>query len=185
MSMMTQPMTSSARMRQREQSKHNVSGLFVFLLIAAYAMFSLLLVLIGVQAYQSAVSTAERNAELRTTIGYISGRVRASDGTVAVRQEDGYTVLCIGHALGDADYETRIYYAHLEGESCGGLYEQVIDVTEEFDPELGELISEIGGFSISQDKSLLHLILTSKDGNQYSMHLRLLDKQVAAEGGDA
>lgn len=185
MSMMTQPMTSSGRMRARQQQKHNVSGLFVFLLIAAYAMFSLLLVLIGVQAYQSTVSASERNAELRTTIGYISGRVRASAGQVSVRREGEYTVMRIGGALGEEDYETRIYFAPFEDAAYGGLYEQVIDKEEEFDPDLGELIAEIGGFDMNQQGDLYQLILTTKDGAEHSMHLRLLENQVAPEGGEA
>lgn len=185
MSMMTQQMTSSGRIRTREQLKHNVSGLFVFMLIAAYAMFSLLLVLIGVQAYQSTVSASERNAELRTTIGYISGRLRASAGQVSVREEGEYTVMRIGGALGEEDYETRIYFAPIEGASYGGLYEQVIDREEEFDPDLGELIAEIGGFEMNRQGNLYQLMLTTKDGTEHSMHLRLLDCQVAPEGGEA
>ncbi len=177
--------TSSGQLRNREHHKHNVSGLFVFMLIAAYAMFSLLLVLIGVQAYQSTVSASERNAELRTTIGYISGRVRGSDGQVSVRKEGEYSVMRIGHALGEEDYETRIYFAHIEGQPYGGLYEQVIEKDEEFDPDLGELITEVGGFDMTQDGDLYHLNLTSTDGAEYGMHLRLLDSQVGPEGGEA
>lgn len=183
---MTHQMTSSnGHLRAREHHRHNVSGLFVFLLIAAYAMFSLMLVLIGVQAYRSTVNASERNAELRTTIGYISGRVRGSDGQVSVRKEGDYSVMRIGHALGEEDYETRIYFAPIEGADYGGLYEQVIDKEEEFDPDLGELIAEIGGFDMNQNGDLYQLVLTSRDGIQYSMHLRLLDSQVGLEGGEA
>ncbi len=182
---MTQPMTSSGHLKAQGHQKHSISGLFIFLLIAAYAMFSLLLVLIGVQAYQSAVAAAERNAELRTTIGYISGKVRGSAGLVSVRKEGDYQVMRISNALGEQDYETRIYFAPIEGANYGGVYEQVIDKAEAFDPDLGELIAEVGSFDMSQHGDLYHLILTSKDGKEYSMHLRLLDSQVGPEGGDA
>lgn len=176
---------SSAQARGGQPHKHQVSGLFVFLLIAAYAVFSLMLVLIGVQAYQSTVAMSEQNAELRTTIGYISGRIHASDGKVDLRQEGDHQVLTIGHALGEADYETRIYYAPIEGQDTGGLYEQVIEAEEEFDPELGELISEIGRFEMSRDGHMLLLHLVSRDGGEYKLHLNLFGNQVDPEGGES
>ena len=166
------------------RSRHSVSGLFVFLLIGMYALFSLMLVLIGVKVYRNVVQSTERNAELRTTIGYISGRVRATDGHVELREEDGYTVMCIGNALGEADYETRIYYMDKDGEDRDGLYEQVVDGSEPFDPEMGELITEIGGFDMKSEGDMIVLTLTTKEGAQYVTHLKLMPYQLAPKGGE-
>ena len=167
-------------------TKHSVSGLFVFLLIAAYAMFSLLLVLIGVKAYRNVVSAAECNAQLRTTIGYISGRVRAADSTIFVTEEEGgFEVLHISNALGEEDYETRIYFVpNAEGEG-GGLYEQMVEVTEEFEWDMGELIIEINHFEMEQTGDMLRLKLQNQEGEDYDINLKLLPYQTAREGGES
>ena len=192
MQTMDQTMPTSSSRGIAPPSKHSASGLFVFLLVAAYAMFSLLLVLIGVKAYQNVVQTTEQNAELRTTIGYISGRVRASEGTVSVSKEGEFSVMHLSNALGEEDYETRIYFApvinsegEVDSEAAGGaLYEQVVDVTEEFDWEMGELIMEIGDFQMAQNGDMVMLDLTTKEGAKHKINLRLFPYQIASKGGE-
>ena len=184
--------TSSSGYGITPPSRHSASGLFVFLLVAAYAMFSLLLVLIGVKAYRNVVQASEQNAELRTTIGYISGRVRASEGTIGVTYEGEFAVMRISDALGEEDYETRIYFApvlnsegEVDAEAVGGaLYEQVVDVEEEFDWEMGEMIMEIGGFKMAQENDMIELELMTKDAAIHKVNLRLFPYQIAPKGGD-
>lgn len=157
----------------RNLHKHHVSGLFVFLLIAAYAMFSLLLVLIGVRVYKSVVDVSERNNQVRTTINYVANKVRAADGTIRLQQIDGKNVLTIREAPepDGGQYETRIYYMREPGESTGALYEQAAEVSDPFDPALGELVSRVADFSITQDGHLMLLELTSLNGEKHRMHL--------------
>ena len=180
-----QTTTSSFGRAAVTRSRHSVSGLFIFLLIGMYALFSLLLVLIGVKVYRNVVQSTERNAELRTTIGYLSGRLRATDGVVELRQEGDYTVMCIANALGEADYETRIYYMDLDGDDHDGLYEEVVDKTEPFDPEMGELITGIGSFQMGQKGDMIELTLDTKEGEKYWMHLKLQPYQLAPKGGES
>lgn len=182
---MSQTMTTTKSRGIGRGSKHSISGLFIFLLIASYAVFSLLLVLIGVQVYRNVVQTAEQNGEMRTTIGYISGRLRAADGQISVREDEGgFKVMRISNALGEEDYETRIYFAPNEEGEGGALYEQVVDVTEPFDWEMGELIVEIGDFQMEQTGDVLNLTLLTKKGETSSMHLKLLPNQLAPKDGE-
>lgn len=181
---MTHSTTNTSHLRAVQENKHSVSGLFVFLLIAAYTVFSLMLVLIGVKVYQNVVQTSEENSELRTTIGYLSSRIRASDGLVSVRDEGEFKVMRIGNALDEQDYETRIYFVPTEGEDRGALYEQVIEVYEPFEWDLGELITEVGQFDIEQEGDLIGMKLRTLGGAEHSMHVKLLPGQFATEGGE-
>lgn len=153
-----------------------MSSMFVFLLIGAYAVFSLLLVLIGVQAYKSVVDTTDLNSQVRTSIAYVANKVRAADGMVAFRQEDGYQVLNLRQGLSSEEdeesYETRIYFMKDPETEKGGLYEQIAMSTDPFDPELGELITNVHAFTMAQKGLLLELKLTEANGHENWLHLR-------------
>lgn len=156
------------------RGRHHLSGLFVFLLIGAYAIFSLLLVLIGVRAYKGVVDTTERNGQVRITISYIANKVRAADGLISLAQADGYSVMSIRQAdsYEGEYYETRIYYMTDPDTGEGGLYEQIALADESFDPELGELITHVHDFRIAQEGELLGLTLVEASGREHQMHLR-------------
>lgn len=169
-------MNTTTRLNVKSAGKHHISGLFIFLLIAAYAVFSLLLVLIGVQAYRSVVQTSDVNGQVRTSISYVANKIRTSDGAVKVKQMDGVSVLTIRQATEDDDegeYETRIYFLPDEGGVNGALYEQVVGKEEPFDPELGDLICEIRQFDIEQADGMVRLNLSTKNGENHKLDMRL------------
>ena len=49
---------------------HSISGAFVFTLLGAFAVFSMLLVVLGAQAYRTTVDGASALCELFTAAGY-------------------------------------------------------------------------------------------------------------------
>ncbi len=163
-------MTQTTRAR-RLGHKHSMSGLFVFLLIGAYMVFSLLLVLIGVQAYKGVVDRTDVNSQVRTTVSYVANKVRAADGMVLLKEEQGLTVLTIRDDYDEDAYETRIYFNKDES-GQGALYEQVAAADEPFDPDLGELVSRVHAFSMTQNGYLLELSMTTAAGERHWLHLR-------------
>ena len=152
----------------------HMSSVFVFLLIGTYVVFSLLLVLICVRAYQSVVDATDINSQVRTSITYVANKVRAADGMVAFKQEGDYQVLNLRQGLDQEDegYETRIYFMEDPETGKGGLYEQVAMAEDPFDPELGELVSNVNAFSMQQKGFLLELMLTESNGHENWLHLR-------------
>ena len=160
-------------------SEHGISGIFVFLLIGMYAMFSLLLVLIGAGVYQRIIDAAEYNAQMRTSLTYIASKVRAGDeaGAVAVEYVDGLPVLVLGQAYEDELYCTRVYCLPDRGDKGGTLYElfslddgepvDLLDLAE------GARISEITAFDVRAIGAGLELSVTMPDGAEQSMYLYL------------
>ena len=76
---------------------HAMGGLFVFLLLALFALTCLVTVLLSVQGYLGIQADVDQCASQRVLAGYLRGKVRSSDlaGGVALRQEEGRTVLCL------------------------------------------------------------------------------------------
>ena len=152
-------------------SGRSVSGVFVFLLIAMFTLFSLLLVLIGAGVYQRVTDVADVNAQMRTSLSYIASKVRAGDeaGAVAVEEIGGLPVLVLGE-----EFYTRIYYLPDSQPKGGALYELYsMDDSESVDLADGEAISEIAAFDVRLAAGGLELSVTMPGGVEQSLYLRL------------
>lgn len=150
---------------------HAMGGLFVFLLLALFALTCLVTVLLSVQGYLGIQADVDQCASQRVLAGYLRGKVRSSDlaGGVALRQEDGRTVLC----LRQGDWETRVYAAG------GALWEQLCEVGEPFDPELGERIAEVTDMRGTLSDHRLCLEMTQASGETLTLTLALRSGEVS------
>ena len=74
---------------------HSISGAFVFTLLGAFAVFSMLLVVLGAQAYRTTVDGASAHTRKRIAAAFVRNAVRAQDerGAIAVEDRDGLPVL--------------------------------------------------------------------------------------------
>ncbi len=159
----------------RTGEKHSISSAFIFLLIGLYAVFSLLLVLIGVGAYQNAVQDTQSNEKVRTSLNYIANKVRAADAVdaVAVEEWHGIPSLLLKQWIDGSPYETRIYYLpNPEGEG-GAVYEHFVYRGDDWGPEEGMHIVDVSALSIEQEGNLLSLTLKTLEGRTFPLHLRL------------
>ena len=74
--------------RTIKQPSHVISGVFVFLLLGLFAVFSTVMVLMGAKAYKgTADRAAEHNAQ-RIAGAYVRSMVRSDDQNGGVRVED-------------------------------------------------------------------------------------------------
>jgi len=169
------------RSKKGAGSGRSVSGVFVFLLIAMYALFSLLLVLIGAGVYQRITDAADTNAQIRTSLTYVASKVRAGDeaGSVTVERVDGVPVLVLAERYEGEVYYTRVYCLPDRGDRGGTLYEMLSMDDGEF-AELadGEPISEVSAFDVRAADGGLELSVTMPDGAEQSMYLRLRSQTV-------
>lgn len=158
-------------------SGRSVSGLFVFLLIGMYAIFSLLLVLVGAGVYQGIANDADHNSQMRTSLSYIASKVRAGDeaGAVIVEYQDDKPILVLRQRYADEAYKTRIYFLPGHEGSSGALYElfSLDDEEDELDLEIGERIADVSAFDVREVDGCVELSVTMKDGTAQSMRLRL------------
>ncbi|MEG1931134.1 MAG: DUF4860 domain-containing protein [Anaerovorax sp.] len=96
----------------RQTGGKYTSVFFVILLFFSLILCSLFTVLIGAQVYENINGRMEDNFRGQTALSYISNKVKQADsvGSVAVKIIDNTQVLVLEQVLGDAVYETKIYY---------------------------------------------------------------------------
>lgn len=74
-------------MKQIKQPSHVISGVFVFLLLGIFAVFSTVMVVMGAKAYKGTADRAAEHNAARLAGAYIRSMVRSDDEEAAVRAE--------------------------------------------------------------------------------------------------
>ena len=144
----------------------SVSALFVYLLIGLFTLLSLLLVLIGVGAYQGIARDTGHDAQMRTSLSYIVSKIHASDetGAISVEEIQGIPVLALRQGLDDEYYLTRIYCLPDGAEQEAGLYELFTPADEEPSLEDGQRIAEVAALDVRERDGAIDLRVTMPDG---------------------
>lgn len=157
-------------------NRGEVRGVFVFALLAAFALLSLIVVVVGARSYRMINATAEQAFVSRTGMSYLVGKVRGADeaGQIEIRDEDGLSVLTLGQTIGNERYITYIY--------CDGKAVREYFAREDipFSPEYGETIFAANSLTLSLKKSLLTVEIVDDGGKS---HVSSLYLQAAEEGG--
>lgn len=146
-----------------------VSGAFVFLLLGVFALFAVMLVMLGARAYHSTVESGAVHADGRVLESYLVNAVRADDarGAVSVQQIDGLDVLKISADYAGTGYDKWIY--------CwdGSLRELFVDSEFEFDPASGEIICPARDVKLDLQGALLSAVLTDSAGAEHRVNVAL------------
>lgn len=159
-------------MKQR-LSSHTASGLFVFLLLGVFAVFSTVMVLLGVKAYRGAVDRTEAHNASRISSAYIRSMLRADDeagvfsvesceGTVGepgAEQSVTVDALTLRNDYGE-EYITRIYVYG------GALREWFTRASEPFRPDRGEIVCPADELTAEKTGSLLTVRIRTGDAAQ-------------------
>lgn len=142
-----------------------MQGLFVFVLLALFAMMSVLLVLFGAQMYRGNVEQMDANDADRVLYSYVRSMVRAQDtlDSVNIEEHDGTTVLGMHEDISGTEYVTWIY------EYDGKLYEQFTRADSEFFPDHGVEITEVREFKPTMDGQLLTVDMVDNAGETVSV----------------
>ena len=152
-------------MKKRRQIQHGMQGVFIFVLLALFALMSILLVLFGAQMYHGSVDLMEKNSRNRILYSYVRSMVRAEDAKDAVRVEDHGDVkaLAMYEMFGDTEYVTWIYAYD------GMLYEQFTEASSDFSAARGVEIMEVQRFEPSILGSLLTVEMTDAEGAEITV----------------
>jgi len=155
-------------MRKKAPS-HAISGVFVFLLLGIFAVFSTVMVLLGARAYKSTQDRAEAHNASRIAAAYMRSMVRYDDEADAVRLEEVNgigTVTLLNEYDGDP-YVTRLYVYD------GMLREWFTAEEAEFEPENGEAVCAADEMTAELSDHLLTVRLRNEDEwTQVSIALR-------------
>ena len=137
----------------KKQPSHAISGVFVFLLLGIFAVFSTVMVLLGARAYQGTVNrTAAHNAD-RIAPAYIRSMVRAQDEQASLRIDtvEGMPVITLESGDEEETYLTRIYAWN------GQLREWYSSADYAFVPENGEPVCALDELTAAVEGGLLRL----------------------------
>ena len=121
---------------RENRSSHGISGVFVFLLLGIFAVFSTVMVVLGARAYKgSSERLAEHNMQ-RVAAAYVHGIARANDasGVLSVTDVDGLTALKMESEVDFDSYVTLVYVYD------GMLREWYAEKDMPFHPARGEAV---------------------------------------------
>ena len=142
---------------------HQVDTLVALLLYCMFALFSLLLVLIGSQIYKRIVNESNARTDMRMTVSYVSNKIRAGDisGRVRLEERKGIQVLVLEEGEEDVYFETLIYFHDSE------LKEMISIPGDDFFPEYGQTLTQIKDFNMVEEDGLFTVISTCTDDREY------------------
>jgi len=148
-----------AYMTQKNKGIGAVCSLVMFMLLAAFALLSMIAVLAGVRIYRVVEQRGLNNYETRTALSYIAGKVRAADtlNQIRVIRFDDTEALVLTAEYADTAYETVIYVYD------GHLREFFSRTDAAFSPAHGEIIAEAQSFRCRIDGKLLTINITRAD----------------------
>ena len=137
------------------KNNHAISGVFVFLLLGIFAIFSTIMVVMGAKAYRGMVEKADVHNSIRVASSYIRTMLRSNDVTGVLRVEDVYGIqtITMENDYGDI-YVTRIYLYD------GKLREWFALAEIPFEPANGETVCSLDTMQAELKDGLLHVVVS-------------------------
>ena len=146
-------------MSRKNPPSHAISGVFVFLVLGIFAVFSTVMVLLGARAYKSTADRAAEHNAYRIGMAYVRSMVRGNDEEQSVRVEtvDGIPTISMRNVYDGETYVTRLYVYD------GKLREWFTEEAEAFVPEFGETVCDMDEMNAEVDGQLLKVSLRARD----------------------
>lgn len=137
------------------KNNHAISGVFVFLLLGIFAIFSTIMVVMGAKAYRGMVEKADVHNSIRVASSYIRTMLRSNDEAGVLRVEDvnGVQTITMENDYGDI-YVTRIYLYD------GKLREWFALADIPFEPANGETVCSLDTMQAELKDGLLHVVVS-------------------------
>ena len=149
-------------MSEKKLQSHSISGVFVFLLLGIFAVFSTVMVLFGARAYKATSERTTSHNDIRIASAYIRSMVRSGDdaGEICLEDIEGVQAITLMNVYGEDLYLTRLYAFD------GTLRELFTDAEIDFEPENGEVVCAADSMTARIENSLLTVLI--ENGGQTS-----------------
>jgi hypothetical protein len=149
------------------KKKHIVNVIFTLLLLGVFALSAIFVAVLGAQVYQSSAEKMQANFDTRTSLVYISEKVRQSTGTnFEVRDLNGQSALVIVEKYDDGrTYETWMYA--YDGKLC----ETTIRAGSAIEPGVGQKIMDMKSMDFEADGDLVKVTSVNDAGDEESLTL--------------
>ena len=120
---------------KKKQPPMRMQNVFIFLLLAIFAISAIFLTALGARIYRETVDTSNQNNTARIVTAIIRGAVQSDDtGIVSVTEEDGLPILLFTNDYDGETYYRRIYCAD------GYLRDCLVSAELEFEKDLGRFL---------------------------------------------
>jgi hypothetical protein len=160
------------------KTKHTADTVFALLLFCAFAVSMLIVLTIGVRAYQGVRDSVENNYSQDTCVSYITTKIRHADetgGSVYLGDYCGIPALFTAENFDDTAYLTAIYFYDGYVKEFSALAELFTDTNNPVEPDFGFDILPVTALTFEMtEENLLHItcVGTSKKAEQVYLHLR-------------
>lgn len=157
-------------------NNRSLDVIIILALLCIFAFGSLMTVVLGSNTYKGIKEDMDSNFEFRTTLSYISTKVRQSDeiDSIQIVEKDGIDALVLEKVDNGEILQTWIY------EYQGFLYEVYIEKDTPFLLEEGLAMIPSYGLSFDLTGNLLRIQTEDHRGNPHSLSLSFRTSQ----GGD-
>ena len=89
---------------------HSINMMFTILLLGIFALTAIFVAVMGATVYANSAEKLHANFDARTSIVYLSEKIRTSAGdNYDVREVDGNTALVLTEKIGDVVFESWIF----------------------------------------------------------------------------
>jgi len=154
--------------KRKKQPPMRIQNVFIFLLLAIFAISAIFLTALSAQVYRDTVDTSNRNNEARVVSAIVRGAAQGEDaGIASIREERGLKVLTFTN-----DYDGEIYLHRLYCED-GYLRESLTSEDRDFDEETGEPLIALSAFEPELSGNLLTVKATLPDGREEMIYAYL------------
>ncbi|MCH1978284.1 DUF4860 domain-containing protein [Lawsonibacter sp. OA9] len=155
-------------MERENKLYHAIDFFFILSLLGIFVTTATLVIVIGADIYQSAVSSTTSDANVRTALSYVTEKIHQNDRSqgISVSSDEDRDLLLLHDTYQGSDYTTYIY------EYEGTLRELTIRASDTPDYGSGQIITEISDFSILQDEQGRFVLSASGDeGKELSAYV--------------
>lgn len=161
-------------MKKQTGRRHMIDILFVLSLFCVFAVSSVLLILFGADIYKKTVKQMDSNYTSRTSIAYITEKIRQSDteNAIEIVSQNGTQILMLTNIINGIPYATSLY------EYDGYLYELFARTDLELPLDAGHPVMELHSLTFSQlEPNILEITFTNATNEEQtiyvSMHSRM------------
>lgn len=155
-------------MHNRITSHHTIDILFVLSLFGVFAVSAIILILFGANVYQKTVSQMDENYSARTSIEYITEKIRQSDvqNAIQLKKEQETEILMLTEEIDEIPYATSLY------EYNGWLYELFARTDVDLPLDAGQPVIELKNLSFTQlSPNLLSISLCAATGEETTIYV--------------
>ena len=137
------------------KSTHAISGVFVFLLLGIFAVFSTIMVLMSAKAYKGMVDESALHNSIRVASSYIRTMLRSDDetGVLKIEEVEGVQTITMENDWEDI-YVTRLYVYD------GKLREWFAMAEIPFQPQNGETVCDLDSMQAEIKDGILKVVVT-------------------------